>query len=282
MRPRAEEKGFSVTLIDPASRDDLKKLIEEPFDVAFLALHGKGGEDGTVQGFLETLKIPYTGSGILANALAINKGKTKELYERAGLRVAASVIVGKNDVLDEADRREIADTCGIPCVVKPVTEGSSLGMTIVRDEADLPAALAMALAVDDEAMVEQFIDGIELTVGVMGSDDPVAFPVIQIVSNNDEFYNYHAKYAAGAARICAPRPFPPKPPTRPRAWPWPRMPFWDAGHLAHRHHARCRRELLGSETNALRHDRHVVDPRRRSCGRHAVRRCVREAYRAGP
>lgn len=201
-----EEKGFSVTLIDPASRDDLKKLIEEPFDVAFLALHGKGGEDGTVQGFLETLKIPYTGSGILANALAINKGKTKELYERAGLRVAASVIVGKNDVLDEADRREIADTCGIPCVVKPVTEGSSLGMTIVRDEADLPAALATALAVDDEAMVEQFIDGIELTVGVMGSDDPVAFPVIQIVSNNDEFYNYHAKYAAGGSTHLCPAP----------------------------------------------------------------------------
>ena len=177
-----EEKGFAVTMIDPASRDDLKRLVEETFDVAFLALHGKGGEDGTMQGFLETLGIPYTGSGILSNAIAINKGKSKELYESAGLRVAASVLVGRNDVLDDADRQEIVDTCGIPCVVKPSTEGSSLGMTIVRDASDLQAALDTALAVDDEAMVEQFIDGIELTVGVMGSDDPTAFPVIQILS----------------------------------------------------------------------------------------------------
>lgn len=201
-----EEKGFSVTLLDPASRDDLKRLIDETFDVAFLALHGKGGEDGTLQGFLETLGIPYTGSGILANAIAINKGKSKELYESAGLRVAASVLVGRNDVLDDADRREIVDTCGIPCVVKPSTEGSSLGMTIVRDAADLQAALDTALAVDDEAMVEQFIDGIELTVGVMGSDDPTAFPVIQILSNDDEFYNYHAKYAAGGSTHICPAP----------------------------------------------------------------------------
>ncbi len=201
-----EEKGFSVTLLDPASRDDLKRLIDETFDVAFLALHGKGGEDGTLQGFLETLGIPYTGSGILANAIAINKGKSKELYESAGLRVAASVLVGRNDVLDDADRQEIVDTCGIPCVVKPSTEGSSLGMTIVRDAGDLQAALDTALAVDDEAMVEQFIDGIELTVGVMGSDDPTAFPVIQILSNDDEFYNYHAKYAAGGSTHICPAP----------------------------------------------------------------------------
>lgn len=203
-----EELGFSVTLLDPASRDDLRRLIDEPFDVAFLALHGKGGEDGTVQGFLETLRIPYTGSGILSTALAINKGKTKELYEQAGLRVAASVIVEKNDVLDDADREEIIRTCGMPCVVKPVTEGSSLGMTIVRRAEDLPRAIETALAVDDEAMVEQFIDGTELTVGVMGSDDPVAFPVIQIVSNNDEFYNYHAKYAAGGSTHICPAPLP--------------------------------------------------------------------------
>ncbi|RNL18685.1 D-alanine--D-alanine ligase [Slackia faecicanis] len=201
-----EEKGFAVTMIDPASRDDLKRLVEETFDVAFLALHGKGGEDGTMQGFLETLGIPYTGSGILSNAIAINKGKSKELYESAGLRVAASVLVGRNDVLDDADRQEIVDTCGIPCVVKPSTEGSSLGMTIVRDASDLQAALDTALAVDDEAMVEQFIDGIELTVGVMGSDDPTAFPVIQILSNDDEFYNYHAKYAAGGSTHICPAP----------------------------------------------------------------------------
>lgn len=123
-----KELGFSVTMIDPASRDDLKKLVEEEFDVAFLALHGKGGEDGTLQGFLETLGIPYTGSGILSSAIAVNKAKSKECYEDAGLRVAASVVVGRNDVLDSEDLKEIEETCGIPCVVKPTTEGSSLGM----------------------------------------------------------------------------------------------------------------------------------------------------------
>ncbi|MDO4590538.1 MAG: D-alanine--D-alanine ligase [Slackia sp.] len=201
-----EELGFAVDTVDPASRDDLKKLVDKEFDVAFLALHGKGGEDGTIQGFLETLHIPYTGSGILANALAINKARAKELYEKAGLPTAASAVVGRDDELDAADLDEIVGTCGIPCVVKPVTEGSSLGMSIVRDAADLRAALDTALAVDDEAMVEQFIEGTELTVGVMGSDDPMAFPVIQIVSNNDEFYNYHAKYAAGGSTHLCPAP----------------------------------------------------------------------------
>ena len=201
-----EELGFAVDTVDPASRDDLKKLVDEKFDVAFLALHGKGGEDGTIQGFLETLHIPYTGSGILANALAINKARAKELYEKAGLPTAASAVVGCDDELDAADLDEIVETCGIPCVVKPVTEGSSLGMSIVRDAADLRAALDTALAVDDEAMVEQFIEGTELTVGVMGDDDPMAFPAIQIVSNNDEFYNYHAKYAAGGSTHLCPAP----------------------------------------------------------------------------
>ena len=278
-----EEKGFSITLLDPASRDDLKRLIDETFDVAFLALHGKGGEDGTLQGFLETLGIPYTGSGILANAIAINKGKSKELYESAGLRVAASVLVGRNDVLDDADRQEIVDTCGIPCVVKPSTEGSSLGMTIVRDAGDLQAALDTALAVDDEAMVEQFIDGIELTVGVMGSDDPTAFPVIQILSNDDEFYNYHAKYAAGGSTRYLPCSYfgggyragsghGRRGPCR----------LGMQGHLAHRYHARQRGSLLGfGDQYAPRHDRYVPDSRCRARCRNELRRRVREADRNG-
>lgn len=201
-----KELGFSVTMIDPASRDDLKKLVEEEFDVAFLALHGKGGEDGTLQGFLETLGIPYTGSGILSSAIAVNKAKSKECYEDAGLRVAASVVIGRNDVLDSEDLKEIEETCGIPCVVKPTTEGSSLGMTIVRDASQIQPALDVAFQVDDEAMVEQFIEGIELTVGVVGNDSYEALPVIQIVPNDDEFYNYHAKYAAGGSTHLCPAP----------------------------------------------------------------------------
>lgn len=201
-----KEAGFSATLIDSSSLDDLKKLMSGEFDVAFLALHGKGGEDGSIQGFLETVGIPYTGSGILANAIAVNKPLAKEYYAAAGLRVAASMAVGKNDVLDDEDIEEIVETVGIPCVVKPSTEGSSLGMTIVRDASDLRAGLDAALAVDDEAMVEAFKAGTELTVAVLGTDEPFALPVIQIVPNQDEFYNYHAKYAQGGSTHLCPAP----------------------------------------------------------------------------
>lgn len=204
-----KEAGFSATLIDSASRDDLKKLMSDEFDVAFLALHGKGGEDGSIQGFLETLGIPYTGSGILANAIAVNKPLAKEYYVSAGLRVASSMVVGKNDVLDDDDIAELIEAVGIPCVVKPATEGSSLGMTIVRDASDLRAGLATALAVDDEAMIEAFKEGTEFTVAVLGTDDPSALPVIQIVPNEDEFYNYHAKYAAGGSTHLCPAPISP-------------------------------------------------------------------------
>lgn len=201
-----EEKGFKVQLIDPASHDDLVRLVEGSFDVAFLALHGKGGEDGSMQGFLQTIGLPYTGSGILASAQAVNKAKAKELYAAAGLRVAASEVIGCQDHLDAQDFEELAAEIGIPCVVKPATEGSSLGMTIVRDAAQLPEAVALSLSVDEEAIVEAFIEGIELTVGVMGNEKPEAFPVIQVVATNDEFYNYHAKYAAGGSQHLCPAP----------------------------------------------------------------------------
>ena len=204
------EIGFHVELIDPSLADDLKKLIDKKFDVAFLALHGKGGEDGTIQGFLEIVGIPYTGSGVLASATAVNKGKAKEVYEAAGLRVAPSAVIGKGDELDASDLHEIATEIGIPCVVKPTTEGSSLGMTIVHDEADLQKAIDLALSVDDEAMVEAFIEGIELTIGVIGNDNPRALPIIQVVPTEDDFYNFHAKYAEGGSKHLCPAPVSPE------------------------------------------------------------------------
>ncbi len=204
------QAGFRVTLIDSASRDDLKRLLNEDFDVAFLALHGKGGEDGAIQGFLEVVGIPYTGSGILTNAIAIRKPRAKECFAAAGLRVAPSFVIGKDDVLDEDDLKEIKETVGIPCVVKPASEGSSLGMSIVREFANLTPALQMALSVDNEAMVESFIEGDELTIGVLGNDDPVALPIIQVAVKSDEFYNYHAKYSKGGSTHLCPAPVSPE------------------------------------------------------------------------
>lgn len=205
-----EEAGFTATLIDSSSKEELQRLMTGGFDVAFLALHGKGGEDGSIQGFLQTIGMPYTGSGILANAIAVNKPRAKEYYAAAGLRVAPSMAVGKNDVLDDADLEEMAETVGIPCVVKPSTEGSSLGMTIVKDISDLRSGIETALSVDDEAMIEAFVEGIELTVGVLGTDDPFALPIIQVVPNQDEFYNYHAKYAEGGSTHLCPAPLSPE------------------------------------------------------------------------
>ena len=200
-------QGFQAELIDSAEKNDLVRLIEGEFDVAFLALHGRGGEDGTIQGFLETIGLPYTGSGILASASAINKSTAKEIYESAGLRVAPSTTIGSEDILDDQDLSEILEFVGgVPCVVKPATEGSSLGMSIVRDAADLPKAIEDSLAVDDEALVEGFVEGTELTVAVMGNEELHALPVIQIIATEDEFYNYHAKYAAGGSRHLCPAP----------------------------------------------------------------------------
>ena len=204
-----EGLGFDVTKIDTANKDELVSLMTGSFDVAFLALHGKGGEDGTIQGFLETIGMPYTGSGILASATAVNKGTAKERYREAGIRVAEYAVIGKDDEVDTDLLYEIAEQVGIPCVVKPTTEGSSLGMTIVRDAMDLRPAIDTALAVDDEAMIESFIEGTELTVGVIGNNEPEALPVIQIVPTEDEFYNYHAKYAAGGSRHLCPAPLDP-------------------------------------------------------------------------
>lgn len=200
------EAGFSVDIIDAAEKQDLVQLLEGEYDVAFLVLHGRRGEDGSMQGFLEMAGIPYTGSGVLASAQAMNKAVSKDLYEAAGLRVASSATVGKGDSLDQADLDEIVEGIGIPCVVKPTSEGSSLGMTIVRDASELAEAIEKSLAVDEEAMIESFVEGDELTVVVIGNEEPVALPVIQIVPTGDEFYNFHAKYAAGGSRHLCPAP----------------------------------------------------------------------------
>ena len=203
------EIGFEAELIDSAEKADLQRLLAGEFDVAFLALHGKGGEDGSIQGFCQIAGVPYTGSGVLASAQAVNKAKAKEIYAAAGLPVAPSATVGRGDALDDQDLYEIADEVGIPCVVKPNTEGSSLGLTIVKDVADLRDAIDTALAVDEEALVEAFVSGRELTIGVLGTEDPAALPIIEVVPTSDEFYNYHAKYAVGGSNHLCPAPVSP-------------------------------------------------------------------------
>ena len=197
-----EQAGFPVTMLDPANKDDIKRLIEEPFDVAFLTLHGKMGEDGTIQGMLEMFDIPYTCSGVIGSAIAMDKARSKVLYADAGIPTATSVSLRATDVINIP---EIIETVGIPCVVKPATEGSALGVEIVEDADDLPTAIDRVFEIDDQLVIESFIAGTEITVAVLGNDETEALPVIEIVPQG-EFYDFESKYAPGGSQhICPAR-----------------------------------------------------------------------------
>jgi D-alanine-D-alanine ligase len=201
-REALEAAGFSVDMLDPARKQDLVKLIEGDYQVAFLCLHGKMGEDGTIQGLLEILGIPYIGSGVLASALAIDKSKSKPFYEKGGLNVPQSVLLTPDH---KASHSELVEKIGTPCVVKPATEGSALGVYIVENEEDLDDAIEKAFEIDTEVIVEKFVSGTEVTVAVIGNDEPEALPIIQIVPSH-EFYDFESKYAPGGSKHICPAP----------------------------------------------------------------------------
>ncbi len=202
-RAALEEAGFDVTEIDPAEHDDLKLLIDGGFDVAFLCLHGKYGEDGTVQGMLEVLGLPYTGSGVWSSALAMDKPKAKLYYERAGIPTPPSITLRRGETVDAAS---IVEQIGRRCVVKPGTEGSALGVFIVEEVEDIELSIQKAFEIDDEVLVERYVKGTELTVAVVGKDDDLeALPIIEIVPKSD-FYDFDSKYAPGGSQhICPAR-----------------------------------------------------------------------------
>lgn len=199
-----EEAGYNVEWIDPSIKADLKRLIDEDFDVAFLCLHGKMGEDGTVQGMLELLGIPYTCSGVQSSAIAMDKIKSKVMYELAGVPTAPMMQLKAGD---EIDCDAIVAELGIPCVVKPATEGSALGVEIVEDAADLAAAIERVFEIDDLALAEKFVRGMETTIAVLGNDDAYALPIIQIVPKG-EFYDFDSKYKPGGSAHICPAPLP--------------------------------------------------------------------------
>ena len=197
-----EAAGFSVTALDPAEKEDLTTLINGGFDVAFIALHGKLGEGGAVQGLLEVVGIPYIGSDVWASALSIDKVKSKLFYGLAGIRMPKSVSLFRPD---ERPLTKILEEVGPRCVVKPSSEGSTLGVYIVDSEEALEEALEKAFLLDKEVLVETYVAGRELTVAVLGNDAPYALPVIEIVPIN-EFYDYESKYAPGGSQHFCPAP----------------------------------------------------------------------------
>ena len=181
-------------------------------DVAFIAMHGPYGEDGTVQGLLELLGIPYTGSGVLASALAMDKLRSRQVLQANGIAVPAYVVVDAGGW--PADRAALAARIdrdlGYPCVAKPNAVGSSIGVTIVRDAGGLAAAVDAALDYGPVALIEEYLRGTELTCAVLedpGTGEPCALPVIEIVPRR-EFFTYEAKYTSGASEEIVPARIP--------------------------------------------------------------------------
>lgn len=193
-----QEAGFPVTLLDTAEPTFLHDLIECQADVAFISLHGHGGEDGSIQAILQFLNLPYTGSGISASAIAMDKGKSKIFYREAGLITAPSVVFNSRDIKSTSDLEKVVDQIGIPCVLKPSDDGSALGITIVTEKNQVEDAFQSAIGVSDEIMVEKYLTGVEVTCAVLGNDDPIVLPVIEIVPAKG-FYDFHAKYTPGAS-----------------------------------------------------------------------------------
>ncbi len=198
------EIGFQVEVIDPAYPNELKRLIDGSFDVVFPCLHGKNGEDGAIQGFLELLDVPYVGSGIWSSATAVNKVKAKKHYLKANIPTAPFCSFYRREY-ERSDLDTIIDICGEHCVVKATTEGSSLGISIVQGRSELEVAVSKAFETYHEIMVESYISGVEYTVVVLGNNETRALPVIQIIPTYD-YYSYQSKYTPGGSKHICPAP----------------------------------------------------------------------------
>jgi D-alanine-D-alanine ligase len=199
-----DKNKYDISRYDP--RDDLERLARDAsnLDAALVILHGRGGEDGTLQGMLDLLGLPYQGSGVLGSALAMNKELSKMLYQQAGLKVCRAFFVNRGEALDP---REIETQLGLPVVIKPVNEGSSIGITKASTLEELEKGLTAAFLYDHRVLVEEFLEGVEVTGGVLGNKELTALPLVEIIpSEQYTFFDYEAKYKPGAStEICPAR-----------------------------------------------------------------------------
>ena len=193
--------GYRAFFID--LKDDFCKKLET-IDVAFLALHGKYGEDGTVQGLLELLKIPYTGSGVLASALAMDKAFSKKVFIHNHIPTPDYIEVNSSDGADLSGIiSKVKNKFSFPVIVKPNKEGSTIGVSIIENGAQLADGMKMALNYDSKILIEKFIKGKQLTVSIIGGDPAVALPIIEIKPKSG-FYDYKSKYTKGLTEYVVP------------------------------------------------------------------------------
>jgi len=199
-----DKHKYDIVRYDP--KTDLTQLVMDApdIDAALIILHGPYGEDGTVQGLLDLLDIPYQGAGVLGSAVAMNKLLSKRLYQQADIPTPDFCsLTGAHD----ADIPRLVQKLGLPLVVKPVCAGSSVGMTIVKNASDMDQAIQDGFAHDDTLIVEAYVKGIELTCGVLGNESLEALPVIEIIpGQGHEYFDFNAKYVAGETEeICPAR-----------------------------------------------------------------------------
>ena len=203
--------GHDVVSLD-VDRDLVRALRAAAPDAAFVAMHGQGGEDGTVQELLEILGIPYTGSGVSACERAWDKVVAKAVFAAEGIPTPASYAfsqaafreLGAADALGEIERR-----LGLPLVVKPARGGSALGIRLAHEPGEVPAALMAALAYDDRLLMEHYVSGRELSVSVLGDSDPQALPIVEAIPLGREFYDFESRYTPGATDLRSPADLPP-------------------------------------------------------------------------
>ena len=197
-----QSQGIDAHAFDPAQRS-LADLAAEKFDRVFIALHGRYGEDGTLQGALEQMGIPYTGPGVLASAIAMDKAMTKRIWLFNGLSTPRFEMLSAG-----SDWKAVAAKLGLPLIVKPAHEGSTLGLTKVTSADQLPAAYALAAKFDKAVMAEEFISGMELTCPVLGAGDSArALPVVRIVAPEAN-YDYQNKYFSDETKYLCPSQLP--------------------------------------------------------------------------
>lgn len=203
-----QKNGYSHTSLFDLNSNNLVDLLKTPMDLAFLALHGKGGEDGCIQGALELAGIPYTGSSVEASAICMNKIKTKEILEQAGIPTPRFATVYAKDVTDlEVTAKNLIQKIGLPMVLKSPREGSSIGVFIVKHEQEIVPAMKEIFSFGDLLLAEAFISGVEVTLPILGNNEPRALPVVEITSEN-EFYDYEAKYTKGMCHHVIPARIP--------------------------------------------------------------------------
>ena len=194
--------GYQAYAVDAGLETAAALAMKRP-DVAFIALHGSPGEDGTIQGLLEIMDVPYVGSGVLASALGMDKERSKIFFAAAGIPAPFYLPLGVRELEIKGIGRavqQVVDTLGLPAVVKPTKEGSAIGVSIARQREEVSSALTEAASKGWDVIVEEYVKGREITIGLLGNEDLLVLPIVEIVPEND-FYDYEAKYDGKSRHI---------------------------------------------------------------------------------